>query len=213
MINIALADDHILVRKALRSLLEQLGFAIVLEADNGKILIDSLKTVNVDIVLMDFSMPEMNGAETTFWLKNNMPNIKVIALSSFGDELSVLKMIRAGARAYLLKDSEPEELQDSIEHVMLKGYYNSDLITGSLMRNIQNMDEEFELPSLSDRELEFLEWACSELTYKEIADRMNVATRSVDNYRDALFEKLGVKSRVGLVLYAIKKKLYVIQNN
>jgi two-component system invasion response regulator UvrY len=212
-IKVALVDDHMLVRKALSALLEMLGFRVLIEVGSGTEFLSSKDIGEVDVVLMDYSMAGMNGAETTETLRKKFPDLKVIALSSFDDEEFVMKMIRAGARGYLLKDSEPDLLKRAIREVMEKGYFNSELVTQSMF---QDAVKPTELKSTSGvqmnkREEEFLKWACTELTYKEIADRMNVATRSVDNYRDALFEKLGIKSRVGLVIYAIGNGFYRIE--
>ncbi|MDZ4823404.1 MAG: response regulator transcription factor [Flavobacteriales bacterium] len=214
MIKLALADDHTLLRKVLADWLKENDFTIVAEAENGKDLIEKIQSKTVDVVLMDIAMPEMNGEETTAWLRQNMPEVRVLALSMFNDERHVIRMIRAGARGYVLKDSEPRVLRRAILDVAEKGYHYSDLVTGSLIHSAQvdeQSKESGEDVSLTDRELEFLRLACTEMTYKEIADKMIVATRSIDNYRDALFEKLNVKSRVGLVIYAIRTKVMVIQ--
>ncbi len=212
-IKVALVDDHVLVRKALSALLEMLGFRVVIEAGSGPEFLASNDISSIDIVLMDYSMTGMNGAEATELLRKKHPEIKVIALSSFDDEEFVMKMIRAGARGYLLKDSEPELLRRAINEVMKKGYFNSDLVTHSMFQDASKPADikPLVVSLMNKREEEFLKWACTELTYKEIADKMNVATRSVDNYRDALFEKLGIKSRVGLVIYAIGHGYYKIE--
>lgn len=209
MPSIALADDHSLLRIGLAQLVESLGNTILFEADNGKELLDKLDKKNLpDIVLMDINMPEMDGFQTTQWLKTNHPEIKVLALSMYDNETSIIRMLKCGARGYILKDSEPAELKDAIHALMEKGFYYSELVSGKLMHAINKMDEGSEglksLVPLNERETDFLKYSCTELTYKEIADKMFVSPRTIDGYRDALFEKLHVKTRVGLVMYAIR---------
>ncbi len=215
MPSIALADDHSLLRIGLAQLVESLGNTILFEADNGKELLDKLDKKNLpDIVLMDINMPEMDGFQTTQWLKTNHPEIKVLALSMYDNETSIIRMLKCGARGYILKDSEPAELKAAIHAVMEKGFYYSELVSGKLMHAINKMDEGSEglksLVPLNDRETDFLKYSCTELTYKEIADKMFVSPRTIDGYRDALFEKLHVKTRVGLVMYAIRNGIVIV---
>jgi len=157
---------------------------------------------------MDINMPEMDGFETTQWLKQNHPEVKVLALSMYDNETSIIRMLKCGAKGYILKDSEPAELKAAIAAIMDKGFYYSDLVSGKLMHAINKMDDDGDglksLVPLNDRETDFLKYTCTEHTYKEIADKMFVSPRTIDGYRDALFEKLQVKTRVGLVMYAIK---------
>lgn len=215
MPSIALADDHSLLRIGLAQLVESLGNTILFEADNGKELLDKLDKKNLpDVVLMDINMPEMDGFQTTQWLKQNHPDVKVLALSMYDNETSIIRMLKCGARGYILKDSEPAELKAAIHAVMEKGFYYSELVSGKLMHAINKMDDEGEglksLVPLNDRETDFLKYSCTELTYKEIADKMFVSPRTIDGYRDALFEKLHVKTRVGLVMYAIKNGIVTV---
>lgn len=210
MINIALADDHIMLRNGLAALLKDSGFHIVLEANNGAVLLEKLKTsVQPHVILLDINMPQMDGYQTALWLKANKPEIKVLALSMYDDEAAVIQMLKNGARGYVLKDGEPKELIAAIHAVLEKGYYYSEMVTGKLIHTLNNMNEVNTAPisGITDRELHFLKLTCTEMTYKEIADEMHLSPRTVDGYRDVLFEKLGVKSRVGLVLFAIKNNL------
>ena len=209
MANLVLTDDHILLRNGLAELVKSLGHTVLFEADNGKNFIAKLDNKLLpDVVLMDINMPEMDGFETASWIKNNHPEIKVLALSMYDNETSIIRMLKCGAKGYILKDSEPAELKSAIAAVMDKGFYYSDLVSGKLMHAINKLDDESDglksLVPLSDRETDFLKHTCSELTYKEIADKMFVSPRTIDGYRDALFEKLQLKTRVGLVMYAIK---------
>ena len=209
MATIALADDHVLLRNGLASLIKNFGHEVLFEANNGE---DVMKLVEggkkPDLILMDINMPVKDGYETSSWLKENFPDIKVLALSMLDDENAIIRMIKNGARGYLLKESEPGELRDAINAVLQKGFYYSEMVTGRLVHSISGMDDESntsqQLLHLTEREIEFLKLTCSEMTYKEIADKMYLSPRTVDGYRDALFQKLEIKTRTGLVIYAIK---------
>jgi two-component system invasion response regulator UvrY len=209
MADLVLIDDHTLLRNGLASLVRSLGHTVLFEADNGKDFIEKLKPQYLpDVILLDINMPEMDGYETAKWVKLKYPKIKILALSMYDDENSIIRMLRCGARGYILKDSEPAELKEAIESLIHKGYYHSELVSGKLIQAINGIDEEEtglkKLVALNEREIDFLKYTCTELTYKEIADKMFVSPRTIDGYRDALFEKLKVKTRVGLAIYAIK---------
>jgi len=209
MIKIALVDDHSLLRMGLASLVESQRNTVLFEADNGKEFINKLDSANLPhLVLMDINMPEMDGFETTQWLKQNHPQVHVLALSMYDNETSIIRMLKCGAKGYILKDSEPAELKTAIDDIISKGFYYSDLVSGKLMHAINKLDDDTDdlknLVPLNERETDFLKYACTEMTYKEIADKMFVSPRTIDGYRDALFEKLKLKTRVGLVMYAIK---------
>jgi DNA-binding NarL/FixJ family response regulator len=209
MRKIALADDHTLLRNGLASLVQNFGYSVVAEADNGQELIDKITAgAEAELILMDINMPGKDGYETTLWLKENYPDVKVLALSMYDDETAIIRMLKSGAKGYILKDSEPGELRTAMESVLNKGFYYSEMVTGRLMRTITDMDDEQsstkKLLNLSDREVDFLKFACSEMTYKEIASQMHLSPRTIDGYRDALFEKLDIKTRTGLAIYAIK---------
>jgi two-component system invasion response regulator UvrY len=215
MANIVLVDDHVLLRKGLAELVKNFGNEILFEADNGKDFIAKLQPPLIpDVVLMDINMPEMDGYDTCQWLKKNYPDIKVLALSMYDSESSIIRMLKSGAKGYILKDCEPTELKKAIVALDTKGYYYSDLVSGKLINAINKFDEEGNDPAkiekLNDRETEFLKYTATEMTYKEIADKMFVSPRTVDGYRDSLFEKLGVKTRVGLVMYAIKNGIIIL---
>jgi two-component system, NarL family, invasion response regulator UvrY len=209
MANIVLTDDHGLLRNGLAQLVQSLGHTVLFEADNGIDLQQKLKKENLpNLVLMDINMPEMDGYETTKWLKQQHPDVHVLALSMYDNEASIIKMLKCGAKGYILKDSDPTELKAAIDAVINKGYYYSDLVSGKLIHAINKIEDEGSdintLAHLSDRETDFLKYSCTELTYKEIAEKMFVSPRTIDGYRDALFEKLTIKTRVGLAMYAIK---------
>lgn len=209
MANLVLVDDHVLLRNGLAELVKNFGNTVLFEADNGKDLVNKLHPGSLpEIVLMDINMPEMDGYETCQWLKSNYPGIKVLALSMYDTESSIIRMLKCGAKGYILKDCEPAELARAIDAIKSKGYYYTDLVSGKLINAINKHDEDSidnkHLPKLNDKESAFLQYTCTELTYKEIADKMFVSPRTIDGYRDALFEKLGVKTRVGLVMYSIR---------
>lgn len=212
MAKIVLTDDHSLLRNGLAELVKSFDHEVLFEADNGKEFLEKLDTSKLpDLVLMDINMPEMDGFETTQWLKQNHPQVHVLALSMYDNETSIIRMLKCGAKGYILKDSEPAELKMAIDDILNKGFYYSDLVSGKLMHAINKMDDDGDglknLVPLNDRETDFLKYTCTELTYKEIADKMFVSPRTIDGYRDSLFEKLKLKTRVGLVMYAIKNEI------
>lgn len=208
-IRISLVDDHTLFRKGMAELINSFkGYKVIAEADNGKQFIRAFNgRERPDIVLLDINMPEMNGYETALWLKENWPQVKVLALSMYDMEESIIKMLKAGAKGYLLKDADPEELLTSLNEVSKNNFYHSHLVNGVLLKSLIPSDNESASLKINDREMQFLKLACTEMTYKEIADQMCLSPRTIDGYREALFEKLHVKSRVGLVMFAIREGL------
>lgn len=215
-IRVALVDDHVLLRKGLASLISAHGYHIDFECDNGRQLLNKLDKLDKDdlpdIILMDINMPEMDGFEATLQLKKSYPLVNVLALSMYDDENAIIRMLKNGAKGYILKDAEPLELKTAIHAVVTKGFYYSETVTGKLVHTIQGQDEDEPDSAkmalkLNDKEVEFLKLVCTEMTYKEIADIMCLSPRTIDGYRDQLFEKLNIKSRVGLVLFAIKNRL------
>lgn len=204
---IAIVDDHELMAKALSGLVQKYeDYDVLYEVPNGKELIHRIKLGMVpDLVLLDINMPEMNGYETALWLKNNCPQVRVLALSMNDKEESIVGMLRNGARGYLLKGCKPSELKQALEAIVNKGYYYTEFVTGQLIKSLNVTPKNpSEILGLNEREAEFIKWACSDLTYAEIAAKMNVSPRTVDGYREDCFEKLKVKSRVGLVIEAIR---------
>ena len=217
MKTVALIDDHVLLRNGLANLIETLGdYKVLFQANNGKQFVETVQNGAVpNIVLIDINMPIMDGYETAIWIRENKLKIIILALSMYDDENSIIKMFKAGAKGYILKDCDPSELKTALEALVTKGFYYNEMITGKLIHTINTLDEkEIQskmLAKLNDREITFLKLVCSEYTYKEIAEKMFVGSRTVDGYRDALFEKLEVKSRVGLVMFAIKNGVISLQ--
>ena len=214
---VALVDDHVLLRSGLASLIRGFGeFDVLFEACSGKDLIRQLQCFRrPDIVLLDINMPDMDGFETACWLRRNYPEIKVLALSMYDTDSSVVRMLKNGAKGYILKDIEASELRMALESIMDKGYFYTDNVTGKLIHTISSLDEPElrvrRLLTLNERELEFIKLVCTEWTYKEIADRMYLSPRTIDGYRDALFEKLNVRTRVGLAMYAVKNGIVSLE--
>ena len=210
--NVVIVDDHLLFAQSLKGLIDSFeDFNVLFHATNGQDLIDKLKSIsNVPhIILMDVKMPVMNGVETTFWLKKNKPSIKVLALSMEDDENLIIKMIKKGARGYLLKDIHPTELLTALKEVMNDGFYHTKEVSKVLQKSMHN--EIREESELSENEIQLLKYVCTEKTYRENSYRKCfLSPKTVDGYRDALFKKVGVKSRTGLVLYAIKNGYYEV---
>lgn len=208
-ITLGIADDHQLFLKSLSLLISSLkDFTILVEAMNGKDLIDKLelKKMKPDIILLDVNMPVMDGKQTAEYLTVKYPAIKLVALSMKDDDETIISMIKAGCCAYLLKDIHPDELDKALHEIYTKGYYNSDAANINFRRLLQHQQKQDEL-HLSDKEKEFLQLACSDATYKQIAATMHVSERTVDGYRENIFKKLNVQSRTGMALEAIRREL------
>jgi two-component system, NarL family, invasion response regulator UvrY len=215
-LSVALVDDHTMLRNGLAILVNDLdGYEVVLQSDDGLKFTNNViqNKLSPDIILLDVSMPHMDGFETAKWITTNLPLAKILVLSMFDDEKSIIKMIRNGAKGYILKDSEPQELEVALNDIVHKGYHYSDLVNGKLIHAVNKLDEqsdEEKRSKLTNREIEFLKLSCSEMTYKEIGNIMYLSVRTIEGYRDNLFIKLNLKTRVGLVLYAIKNKIFEV---
>ncbi len=209
-IKVVLVDDHELLRNGLARIIDRFeSYQVIFEAGNGKEFIESVaENETPDIILLDISMPEMDGFETAKWIKKNLPYSRILVLSMSDNESTVLRMINLGARGYILKDSKPAILKEAFDNIIQKGYYSNDLVNSRMIYEVQHGT--LRKIAISQREEEFLQLVCSDLTYKEIADKMNASPRTVDNYRDNLFVKFDIKSRVGLALFAIKQGYYHI---
>ena len=206
-IHVALADDHKLVRSSIAKLVSTFKNCVVLfDAENGEQVQEQLKNhVIPDILLLDISMPVMDGFETALWATKHYPQVKIIALTMNTDERSIVKMMRNGAKGFLSKNTEPPELLKAIETVMTKNFYLPEDISWKLVTGLQDeANQPAEPKDLSDKEREFLSLVCTELHYEQIAKKMFISVRTVDDYRATLYEKLKVRSRMGLAMYAIK---------
>lgn len=211
-IRVAIVDDHKLVRKSMSGLLNGEAIHVVGEYIDGRDFLDHAKFDDIDVVLMDYNMPVMNGVECCSHLTAANADVRVLALSMNEDEMSISAMIRAGARGYVTKNSEIDDLLMAIENVVSQGFHFSDLVSPIFALKVGENEATptSDRTNLTPRERDFLEYCCSEMTYKEIAEKMIVSVRTVDGYREGLFEKLGIKNRVGLVLYAIKMGIYKV---
>lgn len=202
---IIIVDDHTLFAQSLQGLVNSLQqYEVIKVLKNGQELVDYFNANNKrpDILLLDIRMPVMDGISTMIWLKENFPDQKTLALTMELDEEVIIKMIKFGCRGYLLKDIDPEEFLYALESVWATGYYYSDEISQILDHPVNRT-----YGDLTAREVEFLNLACSEKTYKEVAEQMNLSPKTIDGYRESLFEKLQVKNRVGMVLFAVKHKI------
>ncbi len=211
-IKIAIVDDHTLFRSGVAKLMSEFQqIEIVFQANDGSMMIDLLNEDNLpNVILMDINMSPMDGYEATSWLHNNFPHIKVLALSMYEDEKAVLKMIKAGACGYMLKGAMPMELLQGIMVIFEKGFFMNELVSGRMIHLLQKHGTEAEVLKLTPKEKEFLQYCATELTYKEIADKMGISPRTIDSYRENLFQKLEIKSRVGLALFAVKNEIVTL---
>lgn len=204
-----LVDDHVLLREALTTLINSFDeLEVVTVAGDGNELVNTFKNGQVpDVVLLDLNMPKMDGFETAAWLQKNHPSVKVLILTMYDSEIALIRLLQAGVKGFLKKDIHPTELKNALISVAENGYYYSHNTTGklaSLFQKNYNNQSSIEKAMLTDLEIDFLKLVSTELTYKEIADKMKITPRVIDSYRDSLFEKLDVKSRVGLAIYAVK---------
>lgn len=212
MIKVALVDDHALLRSGLAAVINSFGdYKVQFEADNGKHFIEQVQRYGVpELVLLDITMPEMDGFETARWVKDNYPDAKVLILSMMDNDSAIIRMLRNGAKGYILKDSKPEVLRAALYDVVHKGFCLNELVTGKLVHLINKTEQSLDEATLSEREVDFLKLCCTEKSYKEIAADMSITPRAVEALRCNLFEKLSTTSRVGLVLYAIKNGMVKI---
>lgn len=208
---VIIVDDHGLLSQAIGELVNQFQeFETVARFGNGQEVIQALKTgTETDLILMDVNMPLLNGIETTQQISRDFPDIKVLALSVEEDEKTIIAMLKAGAKGYLSKDIPSDLLEEALKATIKNGYYYTANVNQALMESLNKKDE---LDELKEREVEFIKLACSDMTYKEIADQMFLSPKTIDNYRDAVFSKLNVKNRIGLVLFAIKNGIYKIED-
>ncbi|PBJ15835.1 response regulator transcription factor [Flavobacterium sp. ACN6] len=208
---VIIVDDHLLFSQSLELLLKSFGeYEVIKRFENGKVFIDYIEEntpPQIDLVLLDVNMPVLDGLSTMKWLKDNRPDLKVIALSVNDDDEIIIKMITNGAKGYLLKDTSPEIFKEAIECVIEKGFYFTELVSGMLINKVNSDNKKI---NLKEKEIVFIKHACTEMTYKEIASQMCLSPKTIDGYREILFDKLEIKTRIGLVLYAIKHKIVLV---
>ena len=205
--SIVIVDDHLLIAKALTGIIENFKqFNVLYECENGKLLQEKMQhKKNVpDIILLDISMPVMDGFETALWLTEKHPEVLIIALSMQDNEQSLIKMVKAGAKGYLLKNVHPLELEKALNGLVKNGSYYPDWAASKVFASLAKTETPKSNIPITEREKEFLQYSITEMTYKEIAEKMFCSPRTVESYRDSLFEKLDLKTRVGLAVYAIR---------
>ena len=210
MIRIALVDDHTLFRRGMKLLLGSCpDFEVVSEAASGEEFLEQLSSITPDVVFMDYSMPGLNGAQTTEQAVAQNPELKVITLSMFGDNAYYTRMVECGARGFMLKDSEFDEVVEAVRTVYEGGTYFSKPLLNSLSNSIRIVEvgEIDEQDRLSEREVEILVGICRGLSTQEIADNLFISKRTVDKHRANILEKSGCKNSASLVVYAIKHGL------
>ncbi len=204
MINIAIADDHTLIRKGIVEIISSFKqYNVIIEAGNGAELLNGINESETppDICILDISMPVMNGYETLKIIKRTWPDMKVLVLTMFNNEFSILKMVLGGARGYLLKDCTPNELELALNNLYHYNLHHSELVPEDMFAEGKRKRLEPH-QKITDKDLIFLKYCCTELHYREIAEHMEVSVRTIHTYRDNLFDKLGLKTRIGLVMYA-----------
>jgi len=210
-INVAIVDDHLLFTGALSEMVGHIeGYNVSITAENGKDFIQKLQMPGCkppQIVLLDLNMPLMDGFETLKWIQERNYDFKVLVLSMNDEEEGIVKSLRLGASGYLLKNVSPDVLKQAMDSLIKEGFYHNELVSSALVHSMNGGSKETVLDNLKTNELIFLKLCCTDKTYKEIAIEMNLSHKTIDGYRQNLFEKLNVKSRVGLVLFAMQHKL------
>ena len=207
MITVALVDDHTLFRMAFSFFIKSAcGFNVCMEAVNGDDLLNQLSICDAypKIVLSDIMMPVMNGRELTLTIKKLYTDINVIALSSLHHEDIVIDMFRCGAKGFITKNVELEDLVKALHAVINNQYFLFDGENKNIFSSYHAILSDKTRHGLTEKQIQFLQLCASDLTYKSIAERLQISPRTVDAYRDNLFEKLNIKSRSGLVLYAVQ---------
>ena len=210
-IHIIITDDHQLFRNGLKILLNSFpDFEVTGEASNGEEFVNLLKNTKAEIALMDINMPEMDGIEATRRGLRINPEINIIALSMYGEEEYYYKMIDAGARGFLLKDSNINEVREAILTVIRGGSYFSQKLLYNVIQKIKHRENEIKAAHLSKREKEMLVKICEGLSNQQIADALFISKRTVDKHRANLLGKTNSKNTASLILYAIRNRLIEI---
>jgi two-component system, NarL family, invasion response regulator UvrY len=212
---IAIVDDHSMIRQALTTLIaNNASYSVIFDAGNGRELQQKLLQHEVpDIILLDIAMPEMDGYETAQWLRTYYPDVKILIMSVSDSQETLLQMVKLGVHGFILKESDLEEILLAFKTLKKHGYYFTSKLQGYMTALIKNSTAQqpvifdAKIQALNGQERKFLELLCTELTYNEICSLMHISYHTLDNYRDAIYKKLNVKSRTGSVLYAVKSGL------
>lgn len=217
MTTIALVDDHAILRDPLARLIDTFeGYKVTCLANHGRDLIDYIQATGnaPDIAVVDLSMPVMDGHDTALWLRENHPGTIVMILTMYDSEMTMVRLLRAGVKGFMQKDIHPEELHRALGEIREKGFYygsdNSNRLA-NLFRDGLSAIPDNDRILLSEKEIALIKLSCSEMTYKEIADTMKLSPRAIDGMREVLFEKLNIKNRVGLAMYAMRQGLVTLR--
>lgn len=211
---LVLVDDHVVVRSGLRALIEKVGpYHVVAEYDNGREFVAALPLPEADLIIMDISMPEMDGEEALAIIKEQGVAIPVLILTLNQDEDRIIRLFRKGVRGCLQKNCTAAVLKEALEAILNTGFYYNEWLTLALQSEAvpaKKSPQQHILDQLSAREKEFLKLICheEEYTYDQIADKMGVQPRTVDGYRESIFEKFGIRSKTGLVLFLLRNKVF-----
>jgi DNA-binding NarL/FixJ family response regulator len=211
-IKIAIADDEILIRKGIKAILEQEdNFEVVFEASNGNELLDYLNSENElpEIILMDIRMPLLNGLEATKLITKNLPNIKIVALSSYNSPTFIYNMLDVGAVCYISKSASQEKMISSINTVVQNGFYFENVILDYINTGLEKSKSLFDNDFLTERETEVLKLICEQKSATEIGNILNISSRTVDGHRNNLLLKTESKNVIGLVLFAIQNNIFM----
>ena len=206
-----LADDHRLFREGLRGLFSvQSGIEVVGVAADGAELVSLTESVEYDVALIDIEMPVMNGLEAAEKIFSTHPEARLVALTMHNDEAYYFRMVELGVKGFLLKNSDIDEVVSAVHEVCEGGSYFSQELLDSLVSNLKESQVEAE-PLLSEREMEVLPLICQGLSNQEIADKLFISKRTVDNHRANIIEKSGCKNTAGMVVWAIKNGLVELE--
>lgn len=207
LVTIAIADDHIVLRKGVTSLLN--GFEncrVIIEADDGQQLIEHLEKQLPDLCILDISMPVLNGYDTLQVIRKKWPALKVMIFSMVDDQYAVIKMLKLGANGFLLKNCIYQDFQKALNIIVNGGYYFPTVVASK--NDLSKLAST--VPTISERQIEFLRLCASDLNYNQIANRMGTSIRAVESLQQRLSEKLHINSRIGLVLFALKTGIVML---
>ncbi|MNJ90706.1 Oxygen regulatory protein NreC [compost metagenome] len=212
---IVLVDDHVIVRNGLKELIEKIGpYSVVNQFDSGTDFLAQLPPPEqTDLIIMDLNMPGIGGDEVASLLKEQGYTVPLMILTLNSDESTIIRLFRNGVRGFLKKDCSADTLKTALSSVFQFGYFHNEFLALSLQNpgtGEEMSNQEKILRQLTQREREFLKLVCheDEYTYDQIASEMNVQHRTVDGYRQSVFEKFEIKSKTGLVLFVLKHRLF-----